>query len=281
MKSFVIDSKNREIQVYIYGAENKDAIVICHGAGEGAGRYVELASKLSDEFAIITYTHLGHETKKAVELETIEDLTEDAINVIKYAKGAFPSVTVFAHSMGSLIIRNKLNKISKNTKLILSGAPIVSPMEKGMLYASLPVLNVLSAKGVNPMLNDMFFENKNKKIGLGDNSWISSDQSVVDEFNKNALYGQDFTNNSLKILANLTLKANSKEVYQTLNDFKDVLLISGATDVFTGNGEKHAQIIKHAPSIKSIIYPNSYHEVHNDIDSNQLIVDIKQFIKED
>ncbi len=280
MQTTKIYVNNREIQINIQANNNHHAIVFCHGASEGAGRYEQFCKLLINNFDTITYNHRGHENKQAVELESSKLLVADLKEVIKWSKKHYQKISVFAHSMGALICLLSLEVLSKDDAIILSGVPTINRQDKWALTLAKYPLRALRANKTSKILNDMFFQNKNKRIGLENNKWLTSRLEQVDKYNTSQLYGQHFTNHSLAILAQMTLKANSEKTFKQLATFNKVLLISGSTDVFANDGKNYYYITKYAQSAKVNIYENSYHEVHNDIDSGQLANDLIVFLQE-
>lgn len=263
-------------ELNIYKCDSDQVVIIIHGASEGCGRYHELATKLSANYNVITYNHPGHETGEPVDF-TKEQILEKTRNIIKYAQSTYAKVTIFAHSMGSLVVRNLTDDLSYETQIILSGAPVLSVADKLSGYVAWCLLSVLPKNHVSLKLNYLTFDQKSNRIGLTDKTWISSDSQVVKEFISSDKYNKPFTNRGLKALLSLSFGANNKKLYKQLNNYR-VLLVSGLVDSFTGNGQLYYNIVKQAPNVTVKVYPNSYHEIHNDIDRNQLYKDIRKFI---
>lgn len=268
-----------EVEFNEYEADSKKVIIFVHGASEGALRYSTLVNALSDKYNVITYNHPGHETGKAVDFD-YDQILETSKQVIMYAQNKYDDVTIFAHSMGSIVIRNLLVYIKSETKLILSGAPVLSFADRVSAYGGLAALAVLPKDKVSDKINYLTFDKKANDIGLPDKSWLSSQSQVVELFKASKLNNQKFTNQALIALLEMTLDANSKEVYKKLGKH-ELLLVSGMTDTFTNNGLNYRYISKCAPNARVVVYPNSYHEVHNDIDKMVLIKDICKVVEKD
>lgn len=268
-----------EVEFNEYETDSDKVIVFVHGASEGALRYSTLVNALNDKYNVITYNHPGHETGKDVDFDynQILDTTKE---VLMYAQGKYDDVTIFAHSMGSIVVRNLLVYIKHETKLILSGAPVLSYADRVSAYGGLAALTVLSKDKVSDKMNYLTFDKKAADIGLSDKAWLSSQSEVVELFKSSKLNNQKFTNRALNALLEMTINANSKEVYKKLRKY-DLLLVSGMTDTFTNNGLNYRYITKWAPKAQVIVYPNSYHEVHNDIDKMVLIKDIRNIVEKD
>ncbi len=274
-----IKLQNSTISLYPGVKSRDDVIIIVHGASEGESRYRELASKLCMSLDVITYNHPGHETQDNVKFTYLQIL-KTTNEVINYGCQNYQNVTLYAHSMGSLVVRNLIFGINQNVKIILSGAPVLSLSDKLSSYGGLALLTVLSRDKVNKQLNYLVFDQKASKHELDDKKWICSLQDVVCDYKTDGVSNYLFTNESLKALIKLSLKANTKSVYEKLNNY-ELLLISGAVDHFTNNGQSYYKICKYAVNSQVNIYENSYHEVHNDIDKNQLVKDILKFIEKD
>lgn len=268
-----------EVEFNEYETDSNKVIVFVHGASEGALRYSTLVNALNDKYNVITYNHPGHETGKEVDFDynQILDTTKE---VLMYAQGKYDDVTIFAHSMGSIVVRNLLVYIKQETKLILSGAPVLSFADRVSAYGGLAALTVLPKDKVSEKMNYLTFDKKAADIGLTDKAWLSSQNAAVELFKSSKLNNHKFTNKAINALLELTLNANTKEVYKKLRKY-DLLLVSGMTDTFTNNGLNYRYITKWAPKAKVIVYPNSYHEVHNDIDKMVLIKDICSIVEKD
>lgn len=280
MEKIIIDSnQGYEINLYEHETACDKVIVIMHGASEGALRYGELAVKLSNTCNVITYNHPGHETTNSVSF-TKDDVLNKSKAVLSYAQKQYKEVIVFAHSMGTVIIRNLLVYIHPKTKLIFSGAPVLTTKDKLLATGGIMKLKRMNPDDVSLEMNYKVFDEKSSKIGLEEKAWLTSQKPMVELFKSSKLNNQPFTNGSLLALLELTNEACEKSVYKKLAKF-DVSLVSGATDVFTDNGMNYSFITKYASDAKVKVYPNSYHEIHNDIDKQELIKDIKQIIEKE
>ncbi len=274
-----IKNLERETELNIYEGPSNKVLIICHGASEGALRYIKMAEYFKQYFTVITYNHPSHETGAAVDF-TYDQIVEDTAAVISYAQKEYETVSIFAHSMGSLVVRNNLSYIKDDTKLILSGAPVLSFSETVQLYGLSLILKYSDKDLVSDKWNYKMFDEKNAKAGLENKSWISSKQYIVDIYKQSKLSNQKFTNRSLLALVELTLNSCGKDVNRKLKKY-ELMLVSGARDVFTHDGAGYDKIKKQCTNAQVNIYQNSYHEVHNDIDSEQLFDDILKFIEKD
>ncbi len=279
MNKKIVNNNGREIEINIYEGNPEKALIICHGASEGTLRYAQMAEYFKQYFTVIIYNHPGHETGSPVDF-TYEQITGDTAAVVLYVQKQFADVTIFAHSMGSLVIRNVLSFIKSDTRLILSGAPVLSFSDTVQLYGLAVLLKYSNKDEVSDKLNYKLFDEKSAKLGLTDKQWISSKQYIVDIYRQSKLANQKFTNRGLLALTELSLNANTNEINKKLNKFK-LMLVSGGTDVFTANGKAYQKLSKSEEDTSIHIYQNSYHEVHNDVDNYQLFEDILQFTKKE
>lgn len=276
MNKIQIDKTNG-IEINLYPHQSEIAILIIHGASEGASRYIELATALNEKYNVITYNHPGHETGQAVDFESTEIL-EKTKTVLKYVQANFNQVVIFAHSMGTFVIRNLLNYVNDNTKIILSGAPVINWSDKLSSQLAIVALKFTDKDRTSLKLNQIVFDQKSDKRGLKEKAWLSSKPEVVDKFRNSELHNQPFTNRAISNLLQLTLSGTQVSVYQKLAGY-DLMLVSGGADPFTNNGLNYRYITKYAKQADLKIYDNSHHEVHNDVDKEQLINDIIKFIE--
>ncbi|WOO87540.1 alpha/beta fold hydrolase [Mollicutes bacterium LVI A0039] len=261
----------------VYECDSDTVIVVVHGASEGSSRYIQFATLFSQHYNVITYNHPGHETSQAVDFG-VEQILERSIQIIEFAQSNYKKCIIFAHSMGSVVIRNILEAVNPDTKIILSGAPVLTTFDRISSYAALGLLTFLPQNAVSSKLNYLTFDQKSSKVGLDNKAWVCSDAKVVNEYLTDQVSNFPFTNKSLKSLLKMTLVANRKNIYQTLANYQ-LFLVSGLTDGFTGNGKHYQFILNYATKANHRIYPNSFHEVHNDIDKMQLYKDIIKFIE--
>ncbi len=275
----IILNKTSGFGINLYPNQAETVIVVIHGASEGALRYSEFANNFKNDYDVITYNHPGHETGHEVDF-SYDQLLNESKEVLLYAQANYKQVIIFAHSMGSLVIRELLIYVRDNTKIILSGAPVLSLGDKASASLAILGLKLMKPEKVSTKMNYKVFDEKSSKIGLDDKTWLSSQAGVVMLYKASKLTNQLFTNRSLEALLELSLAANERSVFKRLNNF-EVLLVSGATDVFTNNGLNYRFVTKYAKKAKVKVYPNSYHEVHNDIDKNQLFKDIRKFIEKE
>lgn len=280
MEKIIIDSNmGHEINLYESETNSDKVIVIIHGASEGALRYGELAVKLSCVCNVITYNHPGHETTKNVSF-TKDEILEKSKAILSYTQKQYKEVTIFAHSLGTVVIRNLLVYLHPKTKLIFSGAPVLTTKDKLLAIGGILKLKRMNPNEVSLEMNYKVFDEKSSKIGLEEKAWLTSRKLMVELFKSSKLNNQPFTNGSLIALLELTNDACEKSVYKKLAKF-DLTLVSGATDVFTNDGMNYSFITKYASDANVKVYPNSYHEIHNDIDNHELIKDIKQIVEKE
>lgn len=277
MQKVKINGHTQSLELSYYEAlePTERALVIVHGASEGALRYAQMATLFTTKFNVIVYNHQGHENGIPVNFE-FDEIVGDTQKVILYAQNQYSDVTIFAHSMGTCVLKMCSTYIRKNTKIILSGAVVTSKLDNFKLLLLSLLLKFYDEDKVSEKLNYLLFTEKNDKNGLENHKWLSSREAVYTYYNQSNLYGQPFTNRSLKALVKLLRQTNKSKVLKKLAKY-NIMLVSGGTDVFTNNGDGYQQIIKHTPKGKIHIYPNSYHEVHNDIDAYQLFDDIFKF----
>lgn len=278
VKKIILNETNG-FGINLYPSKSDTAIVIMHGASEGALRYTELATKLNEHYNVITYNHPGHETGRVVDFE-LDELFEASKSVLQYAQSNYERVVVFAHSMGTLVLRNLLIYVKDDTKIILSGAPVLTGFDKFSSHLAMLALKIMGKDKVSEKMNFKVFDEKSSKNGLKDKAWLSSQEEIVMFFKASKLNNQLFTNKALSNLLEISIDGNKGRVYRKLGNF-DLMLVSGGTDAFTNNGRNYRYITKYAKSAKVKVYSNSYHEVHNDKDKEQLIKDMIRFIEKD
>lgn len=297
---FSINSSDNKLQLSCYikaPKENAKAVIqISHGMAEHKERYYPFMEYLANNgIACIINDHRGHgqsiESKEDLGYfydETGEMIVEDMYAVTKKMKEEYPDIPyfIFAHSMGTLVARNYIQKYDKEIDgFILCGAPfenkaaslgikIVDYLEKlkGKKHRS-NIMNLI----VFGSFNDKFEENiKNK--------WLNSNMKEVQKYNKDHLCGFTFTLNGFRNLFKLIENAFKKERYNVKNEDLPILFIAGEDDPVIGNEQDFHNSIEFLKevgykNIKHILYFGMRHEILNEKNKLEVYKDILDFIE--
>ena len=272
-------------------------IEIVHGMCEHRHRYektIERFNKLGFICAIydlrghgdrvLTDDDLGYFSSKGYRL-LLQDLDEYTMHL----KREYPNLPIIliGHSMGSLISRVYLKKHSKDVDaVVLSGTPsdVFGPKFVRVLIHLCALFRGWRYR--SPFISKLIFGRYNKifsKEGIR-NSWICSDMSVVDKFDKDKKCGFMFTLNGYNILMSLMMSAYNKMGWISKNKDLPIMFISGADDPCRVNDDYFKKSVL---SLKRMGFPNTYsklyqdmrHEVFNEPNNDEVFDDIMKFLE--
>ena len=242
-------------------------MVWVHGMGEHSGRYdwyINEFGKLG--FASIAFDLFGHgkTTGKRGHVKSYDHLLACIDTAITEAEKLVlrHQIFLYGHSMGGNIVANYL--LDRNPNLggiILSASALKLAFEPSSLL--------------------IFIGNLTRKImpgftqpnGLNPND-LSRDPQVVEAYINDPL-----VHNRVSSELGLSLLERGKSALQRAVDFKPnvpVLVLHGAEDkIASPAGSKQ---FAEALQAKFILYPNLFHEIHNEPEKNQVLGDVVNWI---
>lgn len=249
-------------------AEPRAIIAIVHGVGEHSGRYMNVVKPLTTHgYAVYGYDHRGHgrSAGRRVHINRWGEYREDLKIFLDTVTKQEPEKPVFlyGHSMGALIALEYLSHHPQRLSgAIISGAPIEpAGVSKPYLVALARTLS-----GVWPRFS----------VNLGlDITALSRDPDVAKAYETDPLVSRRATvrwgTESLNTIS--WVKAHATKINIP------ILLIHGEADRLSlAQGTRSLfEIMTHADKTLRI-YPGGYHEPHNDIDHEQVVADIQQWL---
>lgn len=289
------DDLNLSVSIIEPKGEAKGIVQISHGMAEHKERYYDFMKYLSENgYICVIHDHRGHgaSVKDKKDLgyfysENIDFIVDDLYKITKYIKNKYPNlkVTLFSHSMGTLVARNYLKKYDDEiNKIILCGPPTKNSLSTvGIIIAK--ILTLFYKKNTpNKILNNMTFGNYNKKEKL-ENGWISENIENVKNYNEDKLCGYIFTTNGFINLYKLMKKAFDKKDWKLKNKELKLYVIAGENDPVIQNKIKFESLVKFLKEIgyrnvKAKLYKNMKHEILNEKDNKKVYEDILNFINE-
>lgn len=276
----------------------KGIFQIAHGMAEHKERYYEFMEYLANEgYIAVINDHRGH-GKSVLDKEDLGYFYEESANFVVedlhqitlYLKELYPNkqVTLFGHSMGSMIIRKYIKKYDDDiNKLIVCGSPSKNPFvniavfiadilekRKGDRYRS-DLLQKLSVGKLNKKVKD----NQKSK-----HAWLSTNRKIVQKFDKDKLCGFTFTVNGFKNLFNLMKDIYTDKDWKLNNENLPIFFIAGSDDPVIVNKRKwkESQDFLRKVGYKNIsakLYENLRHEILNEKNNREIYEDIIKFIK--
>ncbi len=274
------------------GVQRHGVIQLIHGMCEHKERYNKVIDYFTKEGYVCVISDMrGHGENVEFESELgyfgedgANRLVEDAHCVTVYIKNNFTDLPIImvAHSMGSLIARAYIKKYDDDIDvLILSGSPSVRKLRSvgALLIEALTVF--MDEKGTNKHIHNLVVGDYHKKYANEGvpNSWICSDMSVVEAYNKEPKCGFMFTLNGYHTLCKLQEMVYSKRGWALKNKALEILFVSGADDPCIIDKDTFKASVEHLKKlgyrrVTSILYEDMRHEVFNEPQCDRVFKDM-------
>jgi len=304
MKQFTLnDYQGNPIHVYQYNPEGeiRGVIQIIHGASEHFARYGIFSEFLANAgFIVIGCDIIGHGlSTDNYEFVHFADKNgdllayESVLLVKEYIEKTYSDYKQYliGHSMGSFIARKLLIDFPNfYTKAILSGSayPPKLLLNVGMCLTRI-IKTFKGPKYVSKLIQDMSIDANQKKMrkdgiitGINE-EWLTRDPIIQQYYHKSLMCGQPFTvSANLDMFKWIKFVCNKKNI--ALGNYQlPQFFISGGHDALSNYGK---EIIKLVDTMEEIgyekvnfkIYPESRHEVLNELNKDVVFKDILEFI---
>lgn len=303
-REFTLQSKydNLALSCAEYTAEGgtqtnaKGVVQIVHGMCEYKERYEGFIDYLTQNgYIVFAHDHRGHGGSVTAN-ENLgyfgdkkgEAIVDDAALVTDEIRRLYPglSVTLFGHSMGSLVVRAYIQKYEeKIDKLIVCG----SPSKNSLAGFGLMLNGVISAfRGEKYrsrlMANASTGGGDDKFPGEGKNAWLTRDKTVVEKYNADEKCNFVFSCNGFSNLLHLVKNAYKKKKYPAKNSDLPIFFMAGADDPVIGSEKKWlaAQQFLRDVGYKNVTgksYPKMRHEILNELGKEEVYADALAFIE--
>ena len=303
-REFTLQSKydNLALSCAEYAAEGgtqtnaKGVVQIVHGMCEYKERYEGFIDYLTQNgYIVFAHDHRGHGGSVTAN-ENLgyfgdkkgEAIVDDAALVTDEIRRLYPglSVTLFGHSMGSLVVRAYIQKYEeKIDKLIVCG----SPSKNSLAGIGLMLNGVISAfRGKKYrsrlMANASTGGGDDKFPGEGKNAWLTRDKTVVEKYNADERCNFVFSCNGFSNLLHLVKNAYKKKKYPAKHSDLPIFFMAGADDPVIGSEKKWlaAQQFLRDVGYKNVTgksYPKMRHEILNELGKEEVYADALAFIE--
>ncbi len=291
------------IAAYIYrplGKEYKGILQIVHGMAEYFLRYEPFCDFMAKEgFIVCGNDHLGHGSTAefegtlgyTAEKDGKDILASDVHRLTEIVREKFPGLrhVLLGHSMGSLIARYCLTLFEDMTDscILMGTVGPGNPAKLGKLAANIN-------KGIHGgfhrsnLLQALAFGSYTKKLGKDEarHAWISTDRAECDKYGEDPLCGFNFTSQGYYDLFDLVDTVNSKGWAKSILDKEmPILLVSGREDPCGDYGRGVVKVCEmllaaDVPNVRCKIYPNSRHEILNDVERNAVYADMLSWVSQ-
>lgn len=303
-REFTLQSKydNLALSCAEYTAEGvtqtnaKGVVQIVHGMCEYKERYEGFIDYLTQNgYIVFAHDHRGHGGSVTAN-ENLgyfgdkkgEAIVDDAALVTDEIRRLYPglSVTLFGHSMGSLVVRAYIQKYEeKIDKLIVCG----SPSKNSLAGVGLMLNGVISAFHGKKyrsrlMANASTGGGDDKFPGEGKNAWLTRDKTVVEKYNADEKCNFVFSCNGFSNLLHLVKNAYKKKKYPAKHSDLPIFFMAGADDPVIGSEKKWlaAQQFLRDVGYKNVtgkLYPKMRHEILNELGKEEVYADALAFIE--
>ena len=303
-REFTLQSKydNLALSCAEYTAEGvtqtnaKGVVQIVHGMCEYKERYEGFIDYLTQNgYIVFAHDHRGHGGSVTAN-ENLgyfgdkkgEAIVDDAALVTDEIRRLYSglSVTLFGHSMGSLVVRAYIQKYEeKIDKLIVCG----SPSKNSLAGFGLMLNGVISAfRGKKYrsrlMANASTGGGDDKFPGEGKNAWLTRDKTVVEKYNADEKCNFVFSCNGFSNLLHLVKNAYKKKKYPAKHSDLPIFFMAGADDPVIGSEKKWlaAQQFLRDVGYKNVTgksYPKMRHEILNELGKEEVYADALAFIE--
>ena len=283
-------------RVYLPDGAPKGLFHVVHGMTEHIGRYDAFMREMaSDGFIVFGYDHLGHgnTARDASELGFIahkdgwQRLVDDVFvfgSAMRLEYGAELPYVLMGHSMGSFIVRLAAAQYDLQDKLIVmgTGGPNAAA---GLGLAVIGTIKTFKGeRHISPTIEKLAFGTYNKRFGNDDpRAWLTKNEAVRDAYKDDPFCSYHFTASAMGDLVRLNKKCNQNSFIKALNKQKPVLLVSGSEDPVGNYGKGvtavYDRMRKYGIPVEMKLYENCRHEILNDTCREQVLADIREFVK--
>lgn len=283
--------------VFIPDGEIHGYLHVVHGMTDHISRYAPLMSAMADVgYITFGYDHLGHghTASDDSELGFIAERGGDELLVrdVKIFSDAVIDefgdhpYYLLGHSMGSFIVRLAAQKYVSPSKLIIMGTGGPNHISTlGLLLCD--IMKIFNgARGYSRLIENIAFGSYNSRFDAseGPQAWLTKIEKNREIYSMDKYCTFRFTVSAMHDLIKLNKLANTKQWFEDIakRGFP-ILLISGADDPVGENGVKirevYDKLSSAGASVDMKLYPDCRHEILNDTCSDEVISDIKNFLK--
>ncbi len=277
--------------------EVKAIVQIVHGIAEYVERYDDFANYLNSKgILVVAEDHMGHgksicdATPKGCFVGGWQTAVKDTYRLLKNTMDEFSGVPfiLFGHSMGSFMARTIL---ARHPESGISGAIICGSawMPDAVIGAGKMVADLVCRRNgqhnPSPFLQKMMFGSYNNKIEHPRTAcdWLTRDQKIVDTYVADPLCGFIPSAGLVRaMMEGLQYIQNSKNLDAMKKDLP-VYFIAGGDDPVGGYGSGvqrcAEEFKKHGREHVDVkIYPLCRHEIHNEINRQEVYDDVANWI---
>lgn len=282
---------------WLPSGEPQAVIQIVHGMAEYALRYDDLANYLSGlGYAVYAEDHLGHgasingKGKRGFFAETDgwTAVINDIMKLHETAKKENPGkkMILYGHSMGSFLARTCASRYPDEfDAFVFSGTAGKNPVLGIAKAIAKSHIKKHGADQPDDMLNKLAVGSYNKKIKDARTpvDWISCDNEVVDKYAADDLCGFTFTSGAFRDMFDGIGEITGKEWASKVKNVP-IYLLAGRQDPVGNYGKGVIEVSDNLlktghTKVVLQLYENGRHEMHNELNKDEVYRGIAAFIK--
>lgn len=301
MENFTFQNKdNIYINTYKWIPENKirGVVQIAHGMSESAIRYEYFTKKLTDAgFLVYANDHRGH-GKSSTSIEALgyisdndgfQDMVEDMKQLTGIIKKENPNrkLILLGHSMGSFLAQRYIQLYGNElTAVILSGTNGKQPpiINFGILLSK-AIMNFKGRGYKSNLIDNLAFGTYNNKFKPNNTKfdWLSRDEREVQKYIADPYCGNLFPVSFFYDFFNGMKIIHKEENLKSIPKDLPIYIFAGDCDPVGnyGKGIKNLHKAYTALGLKNLdykLYPGGRHEMLNEINKDEVITDIIQWL---
>ena len=290
------DSLNLHLLIVEPTGEKKGVLQILHGMCEFKERYVEFMQFFAEKgYVVACHDQRGHgdSVKETGDLGYFYDnsavaIVEDAVQVTRFLKEKYQglTVTLFGHSMGSMVARCYLQKYDTLIdKAVICGSPSKNPMA-GVAIAMTKCISLFCGKKHrSKLLAYLSIGRGNKRFkDEGAGAWLSHNRENIQAFYQNPKGKVSFTCNGFENLFKLMKNSYKLNRYEVKNASLPIFFISGSEDAVMGDELKWFKTIEGLrkvgyQAVSGKLYEGQRHEIFHDDKREEVLADLLNFLQ--
>ena len=245
----------------------KAVVVLVHGMGEHATRYVDyvIPQLTENGFGVIAFDQFGHgkTTGKRGHCPSFEAVLGSVDQVIEKAKSVFGDIPLFlyGHSMGGNVVLNYALRKDHNLKGIIASSPFLK------LAFTPPAWKMTLGKIMQKIAPSITLGNEL------DASDVSRDKVEVEKYINDPLVHDKVSPNF-----SLTFIETGKWAIENAHKLETPLfLVHGSADKII-DYKGTVEFSNNSKNATHKIYENGYHELHNDLCKEEVVSDIVSWL---